>query len=211
MPRTIRPCFFAESYKACVKAPTLVAGSPRTGPHAYPRFAPSCITRIISRAQPRRHLRRHACRVREKPLESRAEIVEARFALRRAQQAICRALAPAIGEKFALPAIRRQRLGLRMRELDLRRREHHVAERALPDVAQPIPGIDVVVAGVDAAVVREGDPPCRRTPLDADLRRQPHVLDDQRFAETDQHTAEEKPGGAEIPDPPVERTGTMRS
>jgi hypothetical protein len=85
-------------------------------------------------------------------------MIEARFALRRAQQAIFRALAPAIGEKFALPAIRRQRLGFRIRELDLRRREHHVAERALPDVAQPIPGIDVVVAGVDAAVVLEGDP-----------------------------------------------------
>ena len=47
------------------------------------------------RAQLRRHLRRRGHCVGEEPLEPRAEIVEARLAIRRAQQAALRAFAPA--------------------------------------------------------------------------------------------------------------------
>ncbi|HME22681.1 MAG TPA: hypothetical protein VKI44_15330 [Acetobacteraceae bacterium] len=46
----VHPSFVASSYKACVKVPTLVSGSPSAGPYAYSRFASSCITSIASRA-----------------------------------------------------------------------------------------------------------------------------------------------------------------
>jgi len=47
---TIQPCFFASSWSAWVKDPTLVSGSPCAGPYAYSRFASSCRTSIDRRA-----------------------------------------------------------------------------------------------------------------------------------------------------------------
>src|SRR4030095_3259166 len=41
---TVQPFFFASSYSAWVKVPTLVLGSPCAGPWAYSRFASSCST-----------------------------------------------------------------------------------------------------------------------------------------------------------------------
>ncbi len=47
---TTQPCFFAQSYSAWVKVPTLVAGSPWAGPYAFSRVASMWSTSMANRA-----------------------------------------------------------------------------------------------------------------------------------------------------------------
>ena len=65
------------------------------------------------------HALRRRNGVPEEDLQTRAEVVQSGLAVRRAQDTVLRALTPAIGQVFALPAVRGQRLGLGVPEADL--------------------------------------------------------------------------------------------
>ena len=102
---------------------------------------------------PGRHSLERRPAVQEEALQSRAQVVEARFALRRPDETVLGASAVAHGQHFAFAAVTRQGVPLGLAEIPLRRAFQQLAERRLADVAQAVFAVDVVVAREKVAVV----------------------------------------------------------
>ena len=91
--------------------------------------------------------------VREEAPIAGTQVVQARLAVGRPDDAILRAAAVAHRPDVALPAVARQRLLLGLPEGVLRRALEEFGKRGLADVAQPVLGGDEVIALIEVAVV----------------------------------------------------------
>ena len=88
-------------------------------------------------------------------LQARAQVVEARFAVRRPAEAVLRASAVAHGEHLAFPAEAGERVPLCVAERALRAALQQTGQRGLENVTQPVRAIHVVIARKEVAVVLE--------------------------------------------------------
>ena len=89
----------------------------------------------------------------EKELQARTQVVQADFSIRRAEQPIFGALAPAKTQVMALAAISRQAFPFGETELLLLFGIGHLAPMRFVDIADPIFRIDIMIAGKDITVV----------------------------------------------------------
>ena len=94
----------------------------------------------------------------EERLEPGAQVVQARFAIRRLDKSILRALAVTGKTHIALQTITRQRVPLVLAEFYLLGRRHQLDHVLFLDVAQEVVRLDKVVARVEITVVLDGQP-----------------------------------------------------
>ena len=89
----------------------------------------------------------------EEFLKIGANIVEARFAVGREDEAALRTFAPAVRLEGTFAAATWQGLGFGIAEPDLGWRKYHPIERLLSCRPKPIFRINIVITGIDTAVV----------------------------------------------------------
>ena len=92
----------------------------------------------------------------EEALEARAQVVQARLAVRCFGEAVLGAAAMASEADVAFTTVGREGFALVKPELLLLLREDQVDEVPLGDVAEQVARLDEVIAGLDVSVVLEG-------------------------------------------------------
>ncbi len=89
----------------------------------------------------------------EKSFQTRAEVVEAVFAVRCSGKSVFRTSPVARGKNLAIAAVSGERIPLVAAELPLRRVLEHFHERSLADIPDAVLRVDKMVAGIEVPVM----------------------------------------------------------